>query len=144
MAYVPLMFMSEWREFPSAPCLAGKRNKIWWRLASWCCWNSARRLTCFLSASVISKDMQFGTWTDPSFERHYRFRPTTLGSRSGKGLNSILNVQFIFSGAKDPSWPKHPHYSDFTMTLRHTTVGRPPLYEWSARRRYLYLTTHST
>ena len=28
--------------------------------------------------------------------------------------------------------------------LRHTTVGRTPLDEWSARRRDLYLTTHST
>jgi hypothetical protein len=28
--------------------------------------------------------------------------------------------------------------------LRHTTVGRTPLEEWSARRRDLYLTTHST
>jgi len=27
--------------------------------------------------------LQFGTWTDPSFQRHYRFRPTTSGSRSG-------------------------------------------------------------
>ena len=26
MVRVPLMFMSEWREFPSAPCLAGKKN----------------------------------------------------------------------------------------------------------------------
>jgi len=26
MVYVPLMFLSEWREFPSAPCLAGKKN----------------------------------------------------------------------------------------------------------------------
>jgi len=24
MMHVPLMFLSEWREFPSAPCLAGK------------------------------------------------------------------------------------------------------------------------
>jgi len=23
MVHVPLMFLSEWREFPSAPCLAG-------------------------------------------------------------------------------------------------------------------------
>jgi len=37
----------------------------------------ARRLTCFLAASVTRKDLQFGTWTDPSFQRHYRFRPTT-------------------------------------------------------------------
>jgi len=29
-------------------------------------------------------------------------------------------------------------------TQRHTTVGRTPLDEWSARRRFLYLTTHIT
>ena len=34
------MFLSEWREFPSAPCLAGKKNR--WQLASRCCWNHAR------------------------------------------------------------------------------------------------------
>jgi len=26
MVHVPLMFLSEWREFPSAPCLAEKKN----------------------------------------------------------------------------------------------------------------------
>ena len=26
MVYVPLMFLSEWREFPSAPCLAAKKK----------------------------------------------------------------------------------------------------------------------
>ena len=26
MVHVPLMFLPEWREFPSAPCLAGKKN----------------------------------------------------------------------------------------------------------------------
>jgi len=34
MGHVPLMFMSEWRVFPSAPCLAGKKT---WQLASRCC-----------------------------------------------------------------------------------------------------------
>ena len=59
------------------------KKKAWWQLASRCCWNRARRLTCFLSAPVTRKYLQFGTWTDPSFQRHYRFRPTTSGSRSG-------------------------------------------------------------
>jgi len=27
MVHVPLLFLSEWREFPSAPCLAGKKRK---------------------------------------------------------------------------------------------------------------------
>ena len=35
------MFLSEWREFPSASCLAGKGT--WWQLASRFCWNRARR-----------------------------------------------------------------------------------------------------
>jgi len=26
MVHFPLMFFSEWREFPSAPCLAGKKK----------------------------------------------------------------------------------------------------------------------
>ena len=36
-----LMFLSGWREFPSAPCLAGGK-KTWWQLASRCGWNGAR------------------------------------------------------------------------------------------------------
>ena len=42
----------------SAPCLA--RGKKTWQLASPCCWNRACRLTCFLSAPVTRKDLQFG------------------------------------------------------------------------------------
>jgi len=34
------MFLSEWCEFPSAPCLAEKKN--WWQLTSRCFWNRAR------------------------------------------------------------------------------------------------------
>jgi len=46
------MFLSECRDFPSAPCLAGKK-KTWWQLASRCFWNRARpwhasELVCFL------------------------------------------------------------------------------------------------
>jgi len=37
-----------------------------------------------------------------------------------------------------------PHYRGLTITLRHTTSGRTPLGEWSARRWDLYLTTHKT
>jgi len=39
------MFLSERRGFPSAPCLSGKET--WRQLASRCCWNRARRPTCF-------------------------------------------------------------------------------------------------
>jgi len=63
--------------------LTYRGKKKLWQLASPSCWNRARRLTCFLSASLTRKDLQFGTWTDTSFQRHYRFRPTTSGSRYG-------------------------------------------------------------
>ena len=65
--------------FGALPC---RKKKTWWHLASPSCWNGARGLTCFLSASVTRKDLQFDTRTDPSFPQHYRFRPTS-GSRSG-------------------------------------------------------------
>ena len=68
-----------WISLGALPC---KEIKTWWELASRCCWNRARRLTSFLSAPVTRKDFQFCTWTDPSFQRHYRFSPTTSGSRS--------------------------------------------------------------
>jgi len=35
------MFLSEWSEFPSAPCLAEKKEN-WWQLASRFGWNRAR------------------------------------------------------------------------------------------------------
>jgi hypothetical protein len=37
-----------------------------------------------------------------------------------------------------------PHYRGFTNTLRHIAIGRTPLDKGSARRRDLYLTTHTT
>jgi hypothetical protein len=70
-----------------------------------------------------------------------------------KGLNQLrLRVPVtryvlrtcIFYGATASSGPRPPHYRGFTITLRHITVGRTPLDEWSARRRDLYLTTHNT
>ena len=56
---------------------------------------------------------------------------------------------FLFDA---PAPPPHPTQrarpSSFTRSLDHTqrrtTVGRTPLDEWSAHRRDLYLTTHST
>ena len=69
-----------WISLGALPC---RKKNSWWQLASRCFWNLARRLTCFLSAYATRKYLQFGTWTDPSFQRHYRFCPTSSGSRSG-------------------------------------------------------------
>jgi len=53
-------------------------------------------------------------------------------------------VVFFLPWRNSPRGPKSPHCRGFTITLRHTTFGRTPLDEWSARRRDLCLTTHNT
>jgi len=56
----------------------------------------------------------------------------------------IYTYVYIFHIVTAPSWPWPPHYRSFTTTLRHTTIDRTPLHEWSVRRRDFYLTTHNT
>jgi hypothetical protein len=51
---------------------------------------------------------------------------------------------FLFHGTAAPSRPGTPHIRGFVITLRHTTLGRTPLDEWSAQCRDLYLTTRKT
>ena len=68
-----------WISFRALPC---RKNKL----------DDSSRLDVFEIARVAwhaffqpltRKDLQFGKWTDLSFQRQYQFRPTTSGSRSG-------------------------------------------------------------
>jgi hypothetical protein len=60
-------------------------------------------------------------------------------------VDHYLRLSTLFyRGATTPQWAKAPHYQGFTITLRHTSLGRTSPDEWSARRRGLYLTTHNT
>ena len=66
---------------------------------------------------------------------------------------SVIKRLFSFSWGHEGPWPNAGHAltramaPSFTRFLNHSqrraTVGRTPLDEWSARRRDLYLTTHS-
>jgi hypothetical protein len=56
--------------------------------------------------------------------------------------NSMIFLLFLMLDV--PSGPGPGRRPDFQITLRHTTLGRTPLEEWSARRRDLCLTTHNT
>ena len=71
--------------------------------------------------------------------------PTTLQQSSIWRTNNFQQnfPHFFFHGSTAPSGSRPAHYQGFTITLRHTTVGRTPLEEWSARRRDIYL-THNT
>jgi hypothetical protein len=55
-----------------------------------------------------------------------------------------MYVYVPIHGATAPNGPGLPHCRGFTITFRHTTLGRNPLDEGPARRRDLYLTTHNT
>jgi hypothetical protein len=61
----------------------------------------------------------------------------------GLRRNSFMDF-FFLCGATVPSGPWPPHYQGFTITLRHTTLGRTTLDEWSAHRTDLDPTTYST
>jgi len=50
----------------------------------------------------------------------------------------------FFNGETAPSGSRPPHCRSYMITLRHSTLDRTPLDEWSARRRNLYRTTHNT
>jgi hypothetical protein len=52
-------------------------------------------------------------------------------------------LSYFFQSLYSPSGPGPPHYCGFTITLRHTTLGRAPLDEGSARHRDLYLTSYN-
>jgi hypothetical protein len=58
-------------------------------------------------------------------ETHDKSREHTIANR----------LLFItrFHDVTAPSGPAPPHYRCFTITLKHTTLGRTPLDEWSAR-----------
>ena len=58
------------------------------------------------------------------------------GLRAGRSV-----VEFFSHCATDPYGPGRSNYRGFTITLRHTTLGRTLLGEGSARHRNLYLTT---
>ena len=55
-----------------------------------------------------------------------------------------LCAHFFFPWPDSSSGPRPPHPRGFEVTLKHTTLGRTPLNERSARRRNLYLTTSNT
>jgi len=58
---------------------------------------------------------------------------------------SVACVHYAYGFPRDatePSGPGLPYQPGFTITLRHISLGKTPLNEWSARLRYLYLTAH--
>jgi hypothetical protein len=99
------------------------------------------------STTVTQKEPECGL--DPATSTSFSFfQLATFPKVSSPSLCEafvfFLYKWFLFSsGATAPSGPGPPQYRGFTITLRHTTLCRTPLDEWSARRRDLYLTKHN-
>jgi hypothetical protein len=97
--------------------------------------------------SVVSNVMWW--WCRRSFKKQTKpgIISNNIARISKNQLMSIknnLHFTFFSNGATAPSGPGPPQCRGFTFTLRHTTLGRTPLDEWSARRRDFYLTRHNT
>jgi len=58
--------------------------------------------------------------------------------------NSAYKIYNFFPGSLGPRWPWLLHCRGFSVTVRHITVRRIPLYEGSALLIDLYVTTHNT
>jgi len=71
--------------------------------------------------------------------------PYFLSDASISMVKTVINTNYNFPWLNSPpSGPGPPHYRGFTITLRHTALGRTPLDEWSARRRELSIWQHTT
>jgi hypothetical protein len=105
------------------------------------------RYTADFAASHISNcTATFRTHCTCSFD----LRTENLFTYPEKNWLSLMtrsaaqNWPNFYNGATALRGSWSPFYGRFTITLRHTTIVRTPLDEWSARLRKIYLTTHST
>jgi hypothetical protein len=78
----------------------------------------------------------------PCFKMFWCFQNVLLLQHNSR-LPPVKPHYFSSHGATAPREPAS-HYRGFTITLRHTTLSRIPLDDWSARQGYLYLSTHNT
>jgi hypothetical protein len=69
----------------------------------------------------------------------------TRRSHSVPADSTTRLIPHFYHGAIAPSGPRPPRWQGFTITLRHTTLGKTPLDQWLSRRRDLlpYNTQHS-
>jgi len=85
------MFLSECREFPLAPCLAGKK-KIWWQFASRCCWNRAHPLH---ASELVSFLYGLRTYQHPGYIAISTEQVGTVEACKNLFKNKIFVIKFL-------------------------------------------------
>ena len=101
------------------------------------CNNNSLVVTLFI-VSVSSTDSK-------KFRQHAEWRLQYKTTHVKKNSTSAFETwnSYFFPWRNSLQWPTASSLSRL-HDHRHTTLGRIPLDEWSARRRALYLTTHNT
>ena len=94
------MFLSEWREFSSAPCLVGK--KTWWQLASRYCWNRARPWHASEVVLFRIVTVQPGRWV-PVFRRNI-FSGSTGQMRVKRSSSQIMLPNYQNRSFQNPKY----------------------------------------
>ena len=117
---------------------------LWNLKAQYCVYKSRSWASWIQSKTSHTNSHSFITTTLFSiFQIDMSLRISHLSVRVMHPARLILNF-FFLQWCNSPSGPGPPHYRGFVITLRHTTLGRTSLDEWSARRTDLYLTTPNT
>ena len=97
------MFLTEWREFPPAPCLAGKKNLMTARISMLL--KSRASLTCFracflyffvLVATILSYTLNKITWQNVLMFSKY-INQKYVSTRNSKALVSLQYLVFEHS-----------------------------------------------
>jgi len=101
------MFLSEWREFPSAPCLARKK-KTRWQLASRCCWNRAHP---WHASELVSFLIGLRIYQHPSIMMMHSYKTPKQNTVFLRNLMSELSANFV-------------HLHIFTSTLVSSKMNR--------------------
>ena len=94
-------------------------------------WCASNYVSLYNAWCVVCYECDYDLWA-------HNFSETINLHQRG---NTIKEETIFFppKAQQPPSVPRPPQYRGFTITLRHTTVGRNPLDEYSARGRDLYL-----
>ena len=80
----------------------------------------------------------------PKFTDAIKVRPSLCRLSRNSDYWTNFGKEFSSTMAQQHIAQRSHHSRGFTIILRHNTVRRTPLDEWSACRRDLYLTTHNT
>jgi len=96
------------------------------------------RVTAHYLQSVLLTQLR---WKD---NKSWQLQQANIININTKYSQMCVCNNFFPVAQQSPSEPGLLHYRDHTITLRHTTIYRTPLEEWSAWRRDLYLKAHNT